>query len=252
MNIAFPTFFILCLIFPGYILLKSLSKKENTSVEHYGLDSSFVQALIISILIHLLSLFVVKKIGYNVIIEICIKILTGKDLSTTELTIISESSLQIALYFIIVFISSFLLGKLIQKIFLLIFPYKESFLSFDTPWFYELRGMISKDKKADITKVSCLVNLNEGSYLYYGILQQFYLNKDGSLDRIIIEEAMRRKIENDEASATDGETSVDDRYYRIKGDKIILKYSDIKNINLEYYIIEPTLEEENNTQVIEE
>ena len=74
------------------------------------------------------------------------------------------------------------------------------------------------------------------SFLYYGVLEDFYLASSGQLDRVVLSDAMRRPIELDKPLSTDSSVA---RFYEIKGDRLILKYEDIKNINIEYlYIIE--------------
>lgn len=254
MNIAFPAFFIFCLILPGFIFLRSFSRKENTSIDHKGLDSSSAWAIFLSASFHLIWWLLTSLFNLEIRYDICMKLLTSVKLVKDELYIITESIPLIIAYFLSMFITTFLLGKLTQKILTHYCPYKESYFSFDTPWYYELKGLISKELCADFTKVSCLVDLKEGSYLYYGILKEFYLNKDGSLDRIVIEEASRRSLDKDERSEPENDLTYDEevaleasnqeRFYEIKGDRIILKYSDIKNINLEYYTVTETNDDE--------
>lgn len=130
-------------------------------------------------------------------------------------------------------------------------PYKSSCLAFDTPWYYELKGKISGEKDAQIIKLSCLQDLKDGSYLYYGILEDFYLDKNGQLDRIILSDVYRRKIDKDKIESTtkivdenakdftsiNNENEQKDRLYQIEGDRLILKYNNLANINIEYLYV---------------
>ncbi|WP_156888463.1 hypothetical protein [Spirochaeta cellobiosiphila] len=225
MNIAFSAFYLICLLLPGYIFLYAFNKKENTSVEHSGVDRSFVLAVILSTLIHLIGTSIVRLMGYTINVDISIKILTGCNLVQDELDILEACSVLISIYFMSVFISSFLFGKFLQIIVLQLFPYKDSPFSYNTPWFYDLRGLISKDVKADITKITCLVDFKDSAYLYRGILEEFHLNKDGSLDRIILKDAMKKRIHKDSPGS----------FNSIRGNKMIIKYEDIKNMNIQYY-----------------
>ena len=124
-----------------------------------------------------------------------------------------------------------MVGKIAQSLIFKLNPYKSSLLAFDTPWYYELTGKLSDKKDAQLIKLSCLVESKNISFLYYGVLEDFYLNGDGQLDRVVLSDAMRRPIENDERSLEDEQQK---RFYEIKGDRIILKYDDIKNVNIEY------------------
>ena len=84
---------------------------------------------------------------------------------------------------------------------------------------------------------------NGSSFLYYGVLEDFYLDSSGQLNRVVLSDAMRRPIESDDSNSsftsTYSSSNATTRFYDIKGDRLILKYEDIKNINIEYlYIIE--------------
>lgn len=236
MNIAFPAFFLLILIIPGFIFLNSYERIENTSIERKPFDISSSIAFFYALIIHALFIkFVIPLWGYNVNYDICIKLITGvKSLSQDELQIIQSSISIIALYFFAIFSLSFLFGKIFQKIIFFFNPYKSSKLSFNTPWYYELKGKLSATNDAQLIKLSCLVDSKDLSFLYYGILEDFYLDSHGQLDRIVLSDSSRREIQADNPSS---ETSDDARFYEIKGDRLILKYEDIKNINIEYIYI---------------
>lgn len=109
---------------------------------------------------------------------------------------------------------------------------------------YELKGKLSETKDAQIIKISCLVESNNASLLYYGILEDFHLDIDGQLNRIVLSDVLRRPLDADDAQFDEPlndepSLGVSSRFYEIKGDRLMLKYDDIKNINIEYlYIIE--------------
>ena len=247
MNIAFPAFFILILIIPGFIFLNAYEKVENTTIEKKPFDVSSSLAFFYSLLIHtLLNLLVEPISGLVVKYDLCIKLLVGaKSITESELVLLSEYINWVIAYFSASFILAFLFGKVFQWLMLQLNPYKSSRFAFDTPWYYELKGKLSETENAQFIKVSCLVDSSGGSFLYYGLLVDFYLDKDGQLNRIVLANASRRCINKDEV--TDGEQTTtgagaqqpgaQDRFYRIKGKRLILKYDDIKNINTEYYYI---------------
>lgn len=72
-------------------------------------------------------------------------------------------------------------------------------MAFDTPWYYELKGKLSETKDAQIIKISCLVESNNVSLLYYGILEDFHLDIDGQLNRIVLSDVLRRPLDADDA-----------------------------------------------------
>lgn len=238
MNIAFPAFFILLLIIPGFIFQNSYEKVENTSIEKKPFDVSSSLAFFYALMLHVFLIGIFTPIiGHNINYEICLKLLTGsKSISELELRAISNNIAYIVLYFASSFLSAYIFGKLFQKLILHFNPYKSSKYAFETPWYYELKGKLSETKNAQLIKLSCLVESKNTAFLYYGVLEDFYLDSNGQLDRVVLSDAIRRPIESDELEFTNTSTA---RFYEIKGDRLILKYEDIKNINIEYlYIVE--------------
>lgn len=239
MNIAFPAFFILILIIPGFIFQNSYEKVENTTIEKKPFDVSSSLAFFYALLLHALLISVVVPLSGNQInYEICIKLLTGvKSIPDADLHVISSNISKIILYFASSFFLAFVFGKLFQKLIFTLNPYKSSKYAFDTPWYYELKGKLSETQDAELIKLSCLVDSKNTSFLYYGFLENFYLDSNGQLNRIVLSGAMRRPIESDDANFSTSTSEA--RFYEVKGDRLILKYEDIKNINIEYlYIVE--------------
>lgn len=233
---------------------------ENTTIEKKPFDVSSSLAFFYALLIHTLLLFLVLPVlGYQVNYDTCIKLLTGaKSLPEASSKEIEANLGIIFCYFCSTFVLAFAFGKLSQTLMFKLNPYKSSRFAFDTPWYYELKGKLSETQDAQLIKVSCLVDIKSTSFLYYGVLEDFYLDSNGQLNRIVLSGVMRRPIESDEevtsrnpvlaaaikkfAAASEIEAlPPSSRFYDVKGDRLILKYEDIKNINIEYlYIQEET------------
>jgi len=232
MNIAFPAFFLLALILPGFIFTNAYERTENTTLDKKPFEASSASALMCALFLQLIHASVVHFTIKEIDFELCIKILTGVKLTQSDIESLSPDLGFIGSYFVCLYIASYILGKLLQKIVFCLNPYKSSPLAFDTPWYYELKGKLSSESDAQIIKVSCLLDTKDGSYLYYGYLDDFYLDKDGQLDRIVLFDVYRRDIRNDDHG--DADTN---RYYQIKGERLILKYSQVINLNIEYLYI---------------
>jgi len=247
MNIAFPAFFILILIIPGFIFQNSYEKVENTTIEKKTFDVSSSLAFFYALLIHAFLIATLSVLtSFEISYEICLKLLTGsKSISQAELIAIEKNVPQIFYYFSSAFVLAFISGKVFQKIIFALNPYKSSRFSFDTPWYYELKGKLSETQDAQLIKLSCLVDAKNSSFLYYGILEDFYLDSGGQLNRIVLSNVQRRYIELDDADAllhkiNNKQPESDhsqERFYKIKGNRLILKYEDIRNINIEYLYI---------------
>ena len=84
-----------------------------------------------------------------------------------------------------------------------------------------------KDDVTDGTMVEAIVEFKEGSYLYAGVLDGYELNEHGQLDRLTLIWAQRRKFECDREYH-------ETRSYPIEGDVFVLRYDDVKTLNITY------------------
>lgn len=187
MNIALPALLIILLIMPGFVFLGAFERRENTVIDRKPFDMSFRLAVFLAALVHILATQFSAWIGKAVQLSYAIKLLTGAKLTDDDISVITQNIDWITTYFLVTMIGSFVLGKFAQYLVLKYSPYKNSLYSFDTPWYYELKGMLSSKQDAQLIKASCLLGLSSGSYLYYGIVDAFYLTKEGQLDRLVLE-----------------------------------------------------------------
>lgn len=249
MNIALPALLILCFLLSGYIYISALDRAENTTLDRKPFEASSAGAVFTALLYNSIFIFMVN-LFIPVDFNLCVKIITGTKLDDRDVITITSSVHNIAAFFITNYALAHILGKISQRILFNCNPYKSSSLAFDTPWYYELKGKLSTEKDAQIIKLSCLQDLKGGSYLYYGILEDFYLDKHGQLERIVLSDVSRRVIENDDVelisldaclNEAKNKSTPESRFYEVKGDRFILKYQNLSNINIEYlYLTEVT------------
>ncbi|MET0122558.1 MAG: hypothetical protein ABW124_16085 [Candidatus Thiodiazotropha sp. 6PLUC9] len=106
-------------------------------------------------------------------------------------------------YLITIYIGAYLLGtsaqKLVIKNKLDRHPLLSEFFRFDTPWFYLFKGFNDEGDGADFVKLAVTVQQVEATYLYYGILEDFFLTDSGNLERIVLSSVVRRKLTADDA-----------------------------------------------------
>lgn len=133
-------------------------------------------------------------------------------------------------------------------------------LRFNNPWHYYFHGETTDlDDGTDATRwihagtaVSGIVDTSGGPYLYVGILYDYFFDRAGNLDHIVLTGAFRRALWADrgahpaaeETAPAEGETFsegdngneqvMDQRYYEIDGNFVVLKYSDMRTLNLKY------------------
>ena len=123
---------------------------------------------------------------------------------------------------------------------------KYKLFRYQNSWHYLLKGEffdfpkeeidldLREDRVEDIEVifVSAIQDMAAGTYLYDGILVDYELDRDGGLKTISLKATKRRNIMKD---APDGVPDPDDRYYPVRGHLLILKYAELKNLNLTYY-----------------
>ena len=261
MNIAFGALVIFLLLFPGIIF--RLAYLEGP-YSRRSIQSSLVDELILS----LIPAFVIQFVGYWLVetlpflpYEVDEKnfyyLLTGQP--GLDFTYIETSVVGFVCYQCVIFIISFGLGKAfrwgvlhfqLDRRFHLLRMYNE--------WYYALSGRLeSIDSTQNSTIlpdvfVDVLVETKEGSYLYCGLLKDFFLSKDNGLDRLYFEEVYRRKLCEDTTKPPTDELTpakwLDSRYYEMPGEVFVIPYSQVKNLNIRYLYLgliseEPTLPE---------
>lgn len=249
MNIAFSTLFLITLFLPGYILrhvyLSSGYWALNGAADyiHHNTDSNnnpfaseVLTILFISIIIHTIAILIP-----------CIQIYYVKALTflTNSSPSIPNISLpKFSLYFIALCILSGILGFCcywIVRKFKLDMRFK--CLRFKFYWFYILSGEClafpenGAQKIPDGAYIAATIEQNGKSYLYYGLLEDYVVEKSGELKTLLIKYARRRELNNDSSEKNEDED--DKRFYPIRGEWLTLKYKDIKSLNIEYFYLEP-------------
>ncbi len=91
-----------------------------------------------------------------------------------------------------------------------------------------MKGKVSKGNKADIIKITCMVVAGKDTYLYKGYLEDFYLNRDGSLDRVFLSDVTRRVLKNN---------SHNNAPVKINITRMMIKYDQICNLTFDYFAL---------------
>jgi hypothetical protein len=117
-------------------------------------------------------------------------------------------------------------------------------LRFNNQWFYLLSGEITEFKEApedfseiDGVLLTTVVHHNSADWLYIGVIADFFFDKSGDLDRVLLRLVDRRQLADDQKPVS--ETDADDRYYHIEGDYFVLRYSEMTTINIDYIFVTP-------------
>lgn len=109
---------------------------------------------------------------------------------------------------------------------------------FANRWHYLLSGEIldypdfpGRSEDVHLRYVDILVDTEEGSVLYSGVVKDYLLNKEGGLDSIYLSEAKRRYLKDDNLQ------SKPNTYYFLPGNLFVIPFEHIKNIHITYYSV---------------
>lgn len=122
-------------------------------------------------------------------------------------------------------------------------------LRFSDQWYYLLSGEIFefpeygfKKKKIDGVAIAAVLEGTAGTFLYVGVLVDYWFNRAGEPDAFWLTSVIRRNIAEDrrvDNSKSTVDWWDDPRYYKIDGDFFVLKFSEVKNLSIKFISVEP-------------
>lgn len=247
MNIALGALFIFLLLYPGILFRIAYL---NGPYSRKNIQSSLVDELVLSLIPALFlqgtGYWVVQSwLNYNVHLELVYQLIIGANNPSykPDFILAQNSILPFMAYNAVLFVTALGLGKVARAVIARTkADIKYNSLRFNNDWYYLLTGKIvdfpgwpGKSTQIEYVFADVLVETKECSYLYCGVLEEFYFNKD-VLDRLVLTQVFRRKVEKDPMKDTkSGPKAFDDRYYQMPGDVFILPFNQVRNINLTYY-----------------
>ncbi len=85
------------------------------------------------------------------------------------------------------------------------------------------------------TVVAAVVDFKETSYVYLGIVVDYYFDEQGNLDRLLLSTVKRRKLMDHEGdSAEQGSNPAAERFQEIRGYYFVLRMSELRTLNIDY------------------
>ncbi|MFZ1291204.1 MAG: hypothetical protein WAR79_14000 [Melioribacteraceae bacterium] len=265
MNIAFPAIFFFLLALPGIIFRYSYRKGNwKAPISTKPIPEEIAYSLVFALALHVLWCFLtgllLKIFHLEINLNSIYLLVVGsfghdsKYFDLVRLSIIKPPfTFLIFLYFITIFIISGLGGyyshKLVRK---KGWDLSNKLIRFNNDWYYLLIGDIvdfkeNKDKEnhkftreeIDGTLLSTIVIQGNEVFLYKGIVEDFFFDKDGTLDRIMLSDVKRKKLSdklNNEQTLVDRK---DGHYHIVRGDYFVILYSQMRTLNVEYILIDP-------------
>lgn len=251
MNLALSTFILFLILLPG-IFFRRFYYTQEFSTEYFKQTflEIFLSGFIPSIVLHSIWYFGAGLFGYYVDLELFGSLLTNTPNPKVSKNL-NDFALPIILYHLSMWMGSAGLGRFLKQIVRTTGADRQlSLLRFQNSWHYIFTGEfyefpnsnieLDLDTVEDIelVYVDALVETKEGSLLYEGILVHYELSKDGGLDYIGLKQVQRRFLKDDQ-----GLSGGTPKHYKIPGNLMLLKYSEIRNLNFTYYTLDEGDEE---------
>jgi hypothetical protein len=246
-NVALPAIVIFFVLLPGFILRTRLKRVERTSLDFSPFGEVVAEAVVWSVLAHCLWLALTYIVaGQTFQPLVLLKLLSGAVIvQEGAATAFAASFWRVTSYFLSLLIAAFVLPMALRAIitkyrldrstsrFSYIFRFHKA------PWYYLLTGAdFAADEAPDMILISAIVEVGKEAVLYVGVLDEFYVDSEGQLDRFVLQNVARRPLSRDKPTpcANDGAEAVIEpvRFYDVDGDSFVLRYSEAITLNIQY------------------
>ncbi len=279
----FPALVITILILPGILFSYMFRKGLGPSPIVLGsIQSEVVRGILFSIPINLLAIGLINwspfpDVDYGVVITLLTGWQGDSDAEITEnIQAISNYAPLILIYVLLTSALSALTGYLLH---LYVRYYRLDlrfeFLRMPSEWYYLLSGkewvmntlieekaakhieqpgkvkrwqvssaeIKAKEREIDFQIVAVALEQGGDVYIYRGILDQYFFDKKGALEKIVMRYPQRRKIKQSRLDIKMDGGANDKGFYQIDGHYFVIEYNRIMNLNLYYYSIADAFDE---------
>jgi hypothetical protein len=216
MKVAFPALvLVVVLVWPG-ILLRGVATANLPRQARSVIDRIF-DGVALAIAIHLASIIGLElwalvgpaewewHVDLGQVFTVMMEKGEPEDLSASAAPIVS--------YFAIQSVCMAILGTIIRQHLLL----QDTRVGRILQWLFQvqLEWILLWSKPDVAVYLSTIVDTEAGSYLYHGLVVDVFWNRDGRVEAVALFDAARR-------------------FYRIVGDRLVIKYSDMSTVNFTY------------------
>jgi len=239
MNVAFPALLVFLLLLPGFLFRNAFKRAERTTLDWkpfgQAVTASVLTAFFLNGLWYLLTLLVTRSgADFGVLLTLLLGDRSqNADAAIGKLTadpwhpfaflgtlyVVSAAGCRALRHLV----TRYQLDRRDSPI--------ANLVRFNTPWYYLFTGY-DQSPRPDGVYVSAVVNFDDGSYIYSGILVEYFLNDEGQLDRLVLTSAARRRLSED--APEDDADDLDAGFYPIAGDYLVLRYSEMVTLNVSY------------------
>jgi hypothetical protein len=267
MEFAASALFLLILLLPGFIIQATYTKgfwRWNSPTSNVSITEQIPVAVVLASILHTLwATMAAALFGQYINIKTTLMFLLGsygheEEYFAEALKSVTDHPYKIFFYFITLYAGAVgfgYLGHYLVREFKL--DRRTRFLRFNNEWFYLLSGEMTEFyeyrtrlPRPDLVYLTVVVHHSDSDYLYRGIVDDFFFDKTGSLDRVVLRLAHRRALSDDRKAEQEfSEEEINKRYYNIEGDFFLLKYSEMSTLSVDFVFIEDEDEDEGEAEV---
>ncbi|MBB5498773.1 hypothetical protein [Paraburkholderia sp. MM5384-R2] len=250
MNVAFPALFLFLVVLPGFLFRQFFQRNEVRTFDHAPFSAVVLKALLCAALFNGAAVIAARIAGYVIELGDIVRLLVGgasslKDLDG-RLTWLNLHPVTGVGYFVLTtglaLVAAFIWRGAVQYWELDRMGHPLAGVARgDAPWYYLFSGLDHPREDAiDGAMVAAVVEFKEGSFLYTGVLGDYEVNVDGQLDRLLLVQAQRRKLETDRKYDATNDQFIEGptRFYPIAGDVFVLRYEEVKTLNVTYLTLD--------------
>lgn len=208
MNVALPALIVFFLLLPGFIFRSNLKRAERTSLDFSPFGQVVAEGILWACILHFCWLggsHLVFQRDFDPVT--LMKLLSSAPIPQAEASeAVGAQFSSIAAYFFTLIIASFLVPQIIRIVISRCrldradAMWSPIFRFHQAPWYYLLTGDDFKaGNEPDLIFVSAIVEVGKEAVLYVGVLDEFYVDAEGLLDRLVLQNVARRPIEADKA-----------------------------------------------------
>lgn len=243
MNVALPAFVLFIVLLPGFIVRSRFKRVERASLDYSPFGQVVIEAVLAACVLHAVWLFASSHFaGYTFKPETLLRLVSADPLGQASAAHDVAASWNVVSYYFgtLLAVSYFVpvvirFGITSGRLDRSGHPLSKICRFNRAPWYYLLTGAdFQLNDVPDLISVSAVVDLAGTPVLYTGFLDDFYLDEDGVLDRMILQGVTRRPFDADKTTASGLDSSSLERFYTVDGDYFVLRYSEAITLNIEY------------------
>ena len=244
MNIALPAIVIFVLLLPGFIVRSRFKRAERVSLDYSPFGQVVTQAVLWTSILHIVWLCLAYQfLDQRLQTDLLFKLMSSDTAGQTKaIESVAKQDVRIATYFFTILLFAYVAPAIARRCIIRFrLDHRDSaigsLLRFNhAPWYYLLTGAdFDKDNEPDLISVAAIVDAAGVATLYTGVLEDFFFDQDGALDRVVLSNVARRQLVSDKSPVTNGsEEPAQQRFYSVDGDYFVLRYSEAITLNIQY------------------